>query len=58
MPYLYECHMGGYYEDEESLDLEDLHCEKCGDSDTLVGFFETDEEREALIKGWEKTYDE
>ena len=33
--YVYDCHLGnGYYVTDE--EIEDLYCEVCGDSDTLV----------------------
>ncbi len=44
MPYLYESHMGGIYFSDESRNYEGLYCETCGDSDYLVGWFESCEE--------------
>ena len=45
--YLYEGHMGSLYVDDEYLDYDDLYCDTCGDSDWLIGNF--DSAREALI---------
>jgi len=39
--YYYESHLGGIYTAEEALDYEDLYCEECGDSDTVLGYFES-----------------
>lgn len=50
MVYLYESHMGGLFIDEDCLDFDDLYCETCGDSDNLLGSFETLEEFWNLIK--------
>ena len=50
MKYLYDSHLGEPYETDEELD--DTYCETCGDSDWLIGTFETDEERDALLKEW------
>ncbi len=51
--YLYANHMGGYYDSSHEMDYDDLYCETCGDSDTLIGEYETEEERERLIEEWE-----
>ena len=48
--YLYESHMGGLYTSENELDYEYLYCEQCGDSDWLIGEFDTIEEYWDLIK--------
>ena len=48
--YLYESHMGGLYTSENELDYEYLYCEQCGDSDWLIGEFDTIEEYWNLIK--------
>jgi len=47
--FLYESHLGGYFASEEELEWEGLYCETCGDSDYLVGEYETKEEREKLL---------
>jgi hypothetical protein len=49
MPYLYENHMGGFFDSYEELSWEETHCEICGDSDWCIGYYETDEERQQLI---------
>ena len=48
--YIYENHMGGLYTSEEPLDYEDLYCEQCGDSDSLIGFAKTRKEAWRLLK--------
>ena len=48
--YIYESHMGGLYTSDEPLDYEDLYCDRCGDSDWLVGCAETREEAWNLLK--------
>lgn len=50
MVYLYESHVGGLYINEECLNFEDLYCEECGDSDNLLGSFETLKEFWDLVK--------
>lgn len=42
--YLYEGHMGGFYTSEDEIDYDDLYCEQCGDSDSLIGWFDSKEE--------------
>ena len=42
--------MGGLYTSDESLDYEDLYCEECGDSDSLIGYAETREKAWDLLK--------
>ena len=64
--YIYESHMGGLYTSEEPLDYEDLYCEECGDSDSLLGYAETREGAWNLFKddtdidgssgGWDYNY--
>ena len=63
--YIYESHMGGLYTSDEPLDYEDLYCEECGDSDSLIGYAETREEVWNLLKddtdiddsgGWDYDY--
>lgn len=53
MPYLYKSHCGGYVERSTYWGKE-VYCEMCRDYDVLLGEYETEEEREELIKGWEK----
>lgn len=47
--YLYEGHLGGLYTTCEILDFEELYCESCGDSDWLLGEFETEQELRELL---------
>lgn len=63
--YIYEGHLGGLYTTEEPLEYEDLYCEECGDSDTLIGYAETKEEAWNVLKedtdingsdGWNYNY--
>lgn len=49
MPFLYESHMGGFFDTFEELDWEEEYCETCGDSDWCIGYYDTDEERQELI---------
>ncbi len=44
MRYLYESHMGGLYTLDESQKYAFLYCGTCGDSDWLLGAFETAED--------------
>ena len=48
MPFLMESHLGGHY-DVDDYEWDDTYCETCGDSDWPVGWYDTDEERQALI---------
>lgn len=41
MFYFYLSHMGGYYVSE--YEIEDLYCDICGDSDTFLGCFNSEE---------------
>ena len=41
MPYLYEGHTGSIYCTEYEEDDDTLYCEMCGDSDVLVGFYDS-----------------
>ena len=50
MKYLYESHLGGIYITDEEQDFENLYCEQCGDSDWLIGSFETIEDFWNLVK--------
>ena len=63
--YIYEGHLGGLYTTEEPLEYEDLYCEECEDSDTLIGYAETKEEAWNVLKedtdingsgGWNYNY--
>jgi len=56
--YIYENHLGGLYATEDLLDYENLHCETCGDSDTLLGKANTREEFLSMIdiEGWNEKY--
>lgn len=40
--YIYESHLGGFYESDEDIPFEELYCEECGDSDTLIGLYDKD----------------
>lgn len=42
--------MGGLYTNENELNYENLYCEQCGDSDWLIGEFNTIKEYWDLIK--------
>lgn len=48
--YLYESHLGGLYVSDEIRDFADLFCEQCGDSDQLIGTFNTAKEFWDLVK--------
>ena len=48
--YIYESHLGGLYVSDDWLDNDFTYCEKCGDSDWLVGTAETREEAWDLLK--------
>lgn len=50
MRYLYEGHMGNLFISDDYLDYEELYCETCGDSDQLLGEFETIEDFWNLIE--------
>ena len=50
MKYLYESHLGGIYVSNKKLSSQALHCNSCGDSDWLIGAFETIEDFWLLIK--------
>lgn len=49
--YIYEGHLGHLYTSNDILDYEDLYCEECGDSDSLIGYAETREEAWNMLKG-------
>mgnify|MGYP002677881588 CR=1 FL=1 len=40
--YIYESHLGGFYESDEDIPFEELYCDECGDSDTLIGLYDKD----------------
>lgn len=45
MLYWYASHLGGViYSSKYKISDDDLYCESCGDSDTYLGRFETEEE--------------
>ena len=50
MKYLYESHLGGLYTSDDYIDIDELHCEECGDSDWLLGQFDSIEEFWNLIE--------
>ena len=50
MQYLYQGHMGGLYTSDEPRDYDSLYCDQCGDSDWLLGAFETIKDLWDLIK--------
>lgn len=50
MRYLYNSHLGGLYTAHKMLEYEDLHCEACGDSDWIIGAFQTINDFWQLIK--------
>lgn len=44
MAYLYEGHMGGIYTSDDHYSFDELYCEECGDSDTCLGWFDTEKD--------------
>ena len=49
----YISHLGGnLFTSDEPLDLDDLYCETCGDYDTELGYFETEEEAQAAYAAY------
>lgn len=50
MKYLYESHLGGIYVTNNERSNKELFCPACGDSDWLIGPFETIEDLWSLIK--------
>jgi hypothetical protein len=50
MKYLYESHLGGLYTSDKPLGRDSLYCATCGDSDWLIGTFETIKDFWDLIK--------
>lgn len=56
--YIYEGHMGSLFVSDEVLDYEQLYCETCGDSDTLIGYADNREYAERLLKSHKDIFDE
>lgn len=50
MRYLYESHLGSLYISDDYIDDDELYCEECGDSDWLLGQFNSIEEFWNLIE--------
>lgn len=50
MKYLYDSHLGGIFFSDTELTFEECYCEQCGDSDYLIGTFETLKDLWSLIK--------
>ena len=49
--YYYIDHLyGTLYASSCDLDYDDLYCEECGDSDTYLGYFETEEEADEAYR--------
>lgn len=48
--YIYASHMGGLFASSNELSYEQLYCEECGDSDSLIGEADSAEEAWALLK--------
>lgn len=46
--YIYESHLGGFYSSEFQLDYDRLYCDSCGDSDILVGEFDSNSKEDAI----------
>lgn len=42
--FYYENHMGGWYSTDHELSYKETYCEECGDSDFLLGEYESDED--------------
>lgn len=56
--YIYDGHMGGLYVSDEALEYEQLHCETCGDSDTLIGYVDNRKDAERLLESYKDIFDE
>ena len=56
--YIYEGHMGSLFVSDEVLDYEQLYCETCGDSDTLIGYADNRKDAERLLKSYKDIFDE
>lgn len=50
MPFLYDCHTGGFYSEDDMLGIDELLCETCGDSDWEIGYYENTLELWELLK--------
>jgi len=50
MIHLYESHLGGYYTTDHYI--KDTYCDQCGDSDTYLGEFKTEEEAKNYFIRW------
>lgn len=51
--YWYMSCLGSVYDSSKTLSQSDLDCDQCGDSDTYIGYFETEEEAiKALNERW------
>lgn len=50
MRYLYESHLGNLYISDYYINDDELYCEECGDSDWLLGQFDSIEEFWNLIE--------
>lgn len=48
--FIYENHLGGLYASDDILDIDELYCEECGDSDWLIGEANTRAEAWELLK--------
>lgn len=56
--YIYEGHMRSLFVSDEVLDYEQLYCETCGDSDTLIGYADNREDAERLLESYKDIFDE
>lgn len=50
--YIYENHLGGLFCSERELDFDEIYCEDCGDSDTLIGCADTAETAWNLLRSY------
>lgn len=56
MWYVYESHLtGNLYSSSFKHENEDLYCEQCGESDSLVGVFDSEEEATTYIEKYNKS---
>ncbi|MCM1334186.1 MAG: hypothetical protein NC084_04110 [Bacteroides sp.] len=56
--YIYESHIdGSLYAVERELSHDELYCDQCGDSDSMIGYADTKEEARALLCGKSGTDD-
>lgn len=56
--YIYENHLGYLYISDVKLDYKRLHCDQCGDTDTLLGYASTKSEAWGVLKGETDTFDD